>query len=175
MIHRTLRGHTPTWGRDCWFAQTATLIGQVQLGDECSVWYNAVLRGDVNSITLGNRVNVQDGAILHATYQQSKTVIGDRVSIGHRAIVHGCEIHENVLVGMGAIIMDHAVVEANCLIAAGAVVLEGTRCESGSIYAGVPAKKIKSIPPERLRGTVERIADAYLKYAGWYQENDNEE
>lgn len=170
MHHIPLLGHTPKWGKDCWFAPTATLIGDVEMGDECSVWFNAVVRGDVNSIRLGNRVNVQDGAILHATYQQSKTVVGNNVSIGHRAIVHGCRIEDNVLIGMGAIVMDHAVVEANCLIAAGAVVLEGTVCESGSIYAGVPARKVKSVSPEQLSGTVERIAGAYLKYAGWYQQ-----
>ncbi|PHI21705.1 gamma carbonic anhydrase family protein [Lewinellaceae bacterium SD302] len=172
MINKTLRGHTPTWGEDCWFAETATLIGDVTMGDECSVWFNAVVRGDVNSIRMGRRVNVQDGAIIHATFEQSKTTIGDNVSIGHRAIVHGCTIHDNVLIGMGAIVMDHAIVESNCLIAAGAVVLEGTHCESGSIYAGVPAKKVKSISPKQLSGTVERIAGAYLKYAGWYQKND---
>lgn len=173
MINKKLRGFTPKWGEDCWFAETATLIGDVEMGNECSVWFNAVVRGDVNSIKMGNRVNVQDGAIIHATFEQSKTTIGNNVSIGHRAIVHGCTIEDNVLIGMGAIVMDHAVIESNCLIAAGAVVLEGTRCESGSIYAGVPAKKVKDVSPERLSGTVERIAGAYLKYAGWYQEEND--
>ncbi|MEL6275132.1 MAG: gamma carbonic anhydrase family protein [Bacteroidota bacterium] len=167
-----VRGFTPTWGADCFFADNATIIGDVVMGNECSVWFTAVVRGDVNSIRMGNRVNVQDGVIIHGTYEKSATHIGNNVSLGHRAIVHGCTIEDNVLIGMGAIVMDDAVVESNCLIAAGAVVLEGTRCEAGHIYAGVPAKKIKQVSAMQMQGTVERIAGAYVKYAGWFTEED---
>lgn len=164
-----VRGFSPQWGRDCYFAENATVIGDVVMGDECSVWFTAVVRGDVNSIRMGQRVNVQDGAVIHATFERSQTVIGNNVSIGHRAIVHGCTIHDHVLIGMGAIVMDHAVVESGCLIAAGAVVLEGMHCEAGHIYAGVPAKKIKAISEVQLKGEVERIATAYVKYAAWFK------
>lgn len=158
----------PVWGNNCFIAPNCTVVGDVQMGDDCSVWFNAVLRGDVNSIRLGNRVNVQDGAVIHCTYQRSKTVIGNNVSIGHNAIVHGCEVHDNVLIGMGAIVMDGAVIESNTIIAAGAVVLEGTRCTGGSIWAGVPAKKVKDISPEKLTGEVGRIAANYLRYSRWF-------
>lgn len=164
-----VRGFSPQWGRDCYFAENATVIGDVVMGDECSVWFTAVVRGDVSSIRMGQRVNVQDGAVIHATFERSQTVIGNNVSIGHRAIVHGCTIHDHVLIGMGAIVMDHAVVESGCLIAAGAVVLEGMHCEAGHIYAGVPAKKIKAISEVQLKGEVERIATAYVKYAAWFK------
>lgn len=164
-----VRGFTPQWGADCYFADNATIIGDVVMGDECSVWFTAVVRGDVNSIRMGKRVNVQDGAILHATFEKTQTHIGDNVSIGHRALVHGCTIHDNVLIGMGAIVMDNAVVESGCLIAAGAVVLEGMRCEAGHIYAGVPAKKVKPISAEQMKDSVDRIAAAYVKYAGWFK------
>ncbi len=164
-----VRGFSPQWGGDCYFAENATIIGDVVMGDECSVWFTAVVRGDVNSIRMGHRVNVQDGAVIHATFERSQTFIGNKVSIGHRAIVHGCTIHDNVLIGMGAIVMDHAVVESGCLIAAGAVVLEGTHCEAGHIYAGVPARKIKAISEAQLEGEVERIAAAYVRYAGWFK------
>jgi carbonic anhydrase/acetyltransferase-like protein (isoleucine patch superfamily) len=140
------------------------------MGDQCSVWFNAVIRGDVHYIRLGNKVNVQDGAVIHATYKKSPTEIGNNVSIGHNALVHGCRVHDNVLIGMGAILMDDCVVNSNSIIAAGAVVTKGTIIESGSVYAGMPAKKIKDIDPELLTGEVERIADSYIKYAGWYKE-----
>ena len=166
---KSVRGYSPTFGKNCYFSENASLIGDVVMGDECSVWFQAVVRGDVNSIRIGNRVNVQDGAIIHCTYQQAATHIGDNVSIGHRAIVHGCTIHENVLIGMGAIIMDHAVVERNCLIGAGALVLENTHLESGYVYAGVPARKIKAISAERLQDTVNRIANNYVTYSGWFK------
>ena len=166
---KTVRDFTPKFGERCYFAENATIIGDVVMGDECSVWFQAVVRGDVNSIRMGNRVNVQDGAIIHCTYLTAATVIGNNVSIGHRAIVHGCTIHDNVLVGMGAIIMDHAVVEENCLIAAGAVVLENTRCQAGHIYAGVPARPVKAVSPDTFSGTVERIANNYVMYAGWFK------
>lgn len=165
-----VEGVLPKMGSDCFIAPNATIVGDVIMGDECSVWFNAVIRGDVNSIRMGNKVNVQDGAVLHCTYEKTKTIIGDNVSIGHNAIVHGCTIHENVLIGMGSIIMDNAVVHSNTIIAAGAVVLEGTICEAGSIYAGVPAKKVKDIPEEKISGEINRIADNYIKYAGWFKE-----
>ncbi len=165
---KTVRNFTPQFGKDCYLADNATLIGDVVMGDECSVWFQAVVRGDVNSIRMGNRVNVQDGAVIHGTYEKAATYIGNNVSIGHRALVHGCTIHDNVLVGMGAIVMDHTVVESNVLIAAGAVVLENSRLESGHVYAGVPARKVKPISPEVFRHNIERIAKNYVFYAGWF-------
>ena len=170
MIRKTVLGKTPEWGKDCYFAETATVVGDVVMGDECSVWFNAVIRGDVHYIRMGNKVNVQDGAVIHATYKKSPTDIGNNVSIGHNALVHGCTVHDNVLIGMGAIIMDDCVVQSNCIIAAGAVVTKGTVVESGSVYAGMPAKKIKDIDPKLLTGEVERIANSYVKYASWYKE-----
>lgn len=170
MIIKELNGNIPQFGEDCFLAENCVVIGEVQMGDGCSVWYNAVIRGDVHSITLGNKVNVQDGAVIHATYKKSPTIIGNSVSIGHNAIVHGCTVHDNVLIGMGAIVMDDCVLESNTIIAAGAVVTKGTVVKSGSVYAGMPAKKIKDISEELLNGEVNRIADAYLKYASWYKE-----
>ena len=146
------RGFEPKLGEDCWLAENATLVGDIEMGDQCSVWFNAVIRGDVNSIRIGNRVNVQDGAVLHCTYEKTKVVIGDNVSIGHNALIHGCSIESNVLIGMGAIVMDNCHVESNTIIAAGAVLLEGTRVESWSIYAGVPDKKVKTLSPELFKG-----------------------
>lgn len=169
----TVNNKTPAMGSGCFVAPNATIAGDVTMGNECSVWFNAVVRGDVNSITMGNRVNVQDGAVIHCTYQKHATTIGDNVSIGHNAIVHGCTLHNNVLVGMGAIVMDGCVVNSNSIIAAGAVVLEGTIVESGSIYAGVPAKKVKDISPEKITGEIDRIANNYVKYSSWF-ENYNE-
>jgi carbonic anhydrase/acetyltransferase-like protein (isoleucine patch superfamily) len=158
----------PKWGKDCFIAPNATIVGDVIMGDACSVWFNSVVRGDVNSIRLGNKVNIQDGAVIHCTFKRSKTIIGDNVSIGHNAIVHGCTVHDNVLIGMGAIVMDNAVIHSNTIIAAGAVVLEGTVCEGGSIYAGVPAKKVKEISSEKLEGEINRIANNYLNYSKWF-------
>lgn len=169
MLIKELMGKRPKYGEGCYFAENATLIGDVEMGDECSVWFQAVIRGDVHYIKMGNRVNVQDGAVIHATYMKSPTNIGNNVSIGHNALVHGCRIEDNVLVGMGAIIMDDCVVESNSIIAAGAVLTKGTRVESGTVYAGTPAKKLKDIDPELLNGEVLRIAEAYVKYASWYQ------
>lgn len=160
---------TPQFGNDCFIAENATLVGDVIAGDQCSFWFNAVVRGDVNGIRMGNKVNVQDGAIIHCTYQKAATTIGNNVSIGHRAIVHGCTIHDNVLVGMGAIVMDNVVVGSNTIIAAGAVVTEGMQVEPNSIYAGVPAKKIKDISPELTKGEIERIANNYVMYSGWFK------
>lgn len=170
MILKTVLGKTPQWGEDCYFAENCAVIGDVVMGDQCSVWFNAVIRGDVHYIRLGNKVNVQDGAVIHATYRKSPTEIGNNVSIGHNALVHGCVVHDNVLVGMGAIIMDDCVVNSNCIIAAGAVLTKGTVVESGSVYAGTPARKIKDLDPELLTGEVERIANSYIKYASWYKE-----
>ena len=169
MINKKLNGKDPQFGKDCFIAENAVLVGDVIMGDECSIWYNAVLRGDVHYIKMGNKVNVQDGAVVHCTYQKSPTTIGNNVSIGHNAIIHGCTIHDNVLVGMGSIIMDDCIVESNSIIAAGAVVTKGTTVESGTIYAGTPAKKIKDISQELISGEINRIADNYVKYSGWYK------
>lgn len=159
--------HFPQFGTNCFLAENATITGDVVMGDDCSVWYQAVIRGDVHSIRIGNRVNIQDHAIIHCTYQKAPTQIGNSVSIGHRAIVHGCTIHDEVLIGMGAIIMDHAVVHPHVLVAAGAVVTENSVLESGYIYGGVPARKLKTLSEETFRDTVLRIAENYLRYAGW--------
>lgn len=169
-IIKSVRGFTPKFGKDCFLSDNAVVVGDVIMGDNCSIWFNAVVRGDVNSIRLGNKVNVQDGAVIHATYQKASTEIGNNVSIAHNAVVHGCTIHDNVLIGMGAIIMDHAIIESNCIIAAGALVLENTIIESGSVYADVPTKKIKTIDQSLLVGQVNRIADSYIMYSGWYKE-----
>jgi carbonic anhydrase/acetyltransferase-like protein (isoleucine patch superfamily) len=163
----------PAWGEGCFIAPNATIVGDVIMGQQCSVWFNAVVRGDVNSIRMGNKVNVQDGAVIHCTYLRSQTIIGNNVSIGHNAIVHGCTVHDNVLLGMGSIVMDGAVVHSNTIIAAGAVVLEGTVCEGGAVYAGVPAKKVKDISPEKVSGEINRIANNYVNYARWF-DNVNE-
>jgi carbonic anhydrase/acetyltransferase-like protein (isoleucine patch superfamily) len=158
----------PSWGEDCFIAPNATIVGDVIMGNECSVWFNAVIRGDVNSIRIGNKVNVQDGAVIHCTFKRAKTIIGDNVSIGHNAIVHGSTVHDNVLIGMGSIVMDKAIVNSNTILAAGAVVLENTVCEGCAIYAGVPAKKVKAIPEEMVEGEITRIANNYLEYAKWF-------
>lgn len=165
-----VEGKAPVFGADCFIAPNATIVGDVVMGDQCSIWFNAVLRGDVNFIKMGHKVNVQDGACIHCTYLGAATTIGNNVSIGHNAIVHGCTLHDNVLIGMGAIVMDNAVVHSNTIIAAGAVVLENTICEAGSIYAGVPAKRIKPIPEAMINGQIKRIADNYIKYSGWFND-----
>ena len=163
-------GKLPQFGNNCFVAPNATIVGDVIIGDEGSVWFNAVIRGDVNSIKMGNKVNVQDGAVIHCTYQKNATIIGNNVSIGHNALVHGCTIEDNVLIGMGAIVMDRCIVHSNSIIAAGAVVLEGTVVEAGSIYAGVPAKKVKNISQELINGEIDRIANNYVKYASWFDQ-----
>lgn len=165
-----VNGVLPVMGNNCFIAPNATIVGDVVMGDDCSVWFNAVIRGDVNSIRLGNKVNVQDGAVIHCTFEKTKAIVGNNVSIGHNAIVHGCVIDDNVLVGMGAIVMDNAKVGSNSIIAAGAVVLENTVVEPGSIYAGVPAKKVKDISQELISGEINRIANNYLKYSGWFKD-----
>ena len=166
-----VEGKKPQFGNDCFIAHNATIVGDVVMGDQCSVWFNTVIRGDVNYIRMGNKVNVQDNAVIHCTYQKFPTNIGNNVSIGHTAIVHGCTLHDNVLIGMGAIVMDNAVVHSNTIIAAGAVVLENTICEAGSIYAGVPAKKVKDISQEMIHGEIDRIANNYVKYSGWFKDS----
>jgi len=169
MLLKSVRGYTPSYGSNCFFAENATLIGDVILGDEVSVWYQAVVRGDVNSIRIGNIVNIQDGVVIHATYETAATHIGNNVSIGHNAIVHGCTLHDNVLVGMGSIVMDHCEIGSNSIIAAGAVVTQNTIVPPGSIYAGVPARKIKEIDPDLQQNEIQRIAKNYILYASWFK------
>ena len=168
MIIKPVNGKHPEIPEDCFIAENATIVGDVAMGNHCSIWFNAVIRADVHYIKMGDKVNVQDGAVIHATYKTSPTNIGDNVSIGHNAIVHGCTIHDNVLIGMGSIVMDDCVVESNSIIAAGAVVTKNTRVEAGSIYAGIPAKKIKDISEELINGEINRIAENYVKYSGWF-------
>lgn len=167
---KSVNGKTPQIQEDCYVAENATIVGDVKMGNKCSVWFNAVLRGDVHFIKLGNKVNVQDGAVIHATYKKSPTTIGNNVSIGHNALVHGCTIHDNVLIGMGSIVMDDCVINSNSIIAAGAVVTKNTIVESGSVYAGVPAKKVKDINQELINGEINRIADNYIHYSSWFKE-----
>ena len=169
MILRELNGKKPQFGEDCFFAENSVVVGEVTMGNQCSIWYNAVIRGDVHYIKMGNKVNVQDGAVIHATYKIYPTIIGNNVSIGHNALVHGCVVHDNVLIGMGAIVMDDCVIESNSIIAAGAVLTKGTHVPSGTIFAGVPAKKIKDISEELISGEIDRIANNYVKYSGWYK------
>ena len=167
---KPVRGFTPVFGENCYLSETAVIVGDVISGDDCSFWFNCVVRGDVNSIRIGDRVNIQDGAVIHCTFERSRTTIGNRVSIGHNALVHGCTLHDNVLVGMGSIIMDNAVVHSGSIIAAGAVILENTVVESGWIWAGVPAKPVKKVREEFVTGQIDRIADNYLMYSSWFKE-----
>jgi carbonic anhydrase/acetyltransferase-like protein (isoleucine patch superfamily) len=164
-----VRGIQPQFGENVFIAENATIVGEVTMGNDCSVWFNAVVRGDVHFIKIGNKVNIQDGAVIHCMYQKCPTIIGNNVSIGHNALVHGCTIHDNVLIGMGSIVMDNCVVESNSIIAAGAVVLEGTHVEAGSIYAGVPAKKVKEVSKELFEGEINRIANNYVMYSSWFK------
>jgi len=167
-IVKTIRGYTPQFGANCFLAETAVVVGEVIMGENCTVWFNAVVRGDVHSIKIGNNTNIQDGAIIHCTYQKAKTVIGNNVSIAHNAIVHGCTVEDNVLIGMGAIIMDDAVIGTGSVIAAGAIILPKTTVEPGSIYAGVPAKRIKDVGDE-MKEVIIRTARNYPMYAGWFK------
>jgi carbonic anhydrase/acetyltransferase-like protein (isoleucine patch superfamily) len=169
-IIKAVKGKFPQIPEDCYVAENATIVGEVSMGKNCSVWFNAVIRVDVHFIKIGDKVNVQDGAVIHATYQKSPTTIGNNVSIGHNAIVHGCTIQDNVLIGMGSIIMDDCVIESNSIVAAGAVVSKNTIVESGTIYAGVPAKKIKDISKELISGEIDRIANNYVEYSSWFKE-----
>ena len=168
-IIKPVNGKHPQISNDCFIAENATIVGEVFIGKQCSVWFNTVIRGDVHFIKIGNKVNIQDGAVIHATFQKSPTTIGNNVSIGHNAIVHGCTIQDNVLIGMGSIVMDDCVIESNSIIAAGAVVTKSTRVESGTIYAGVPAKKIKNISKEMISGEIDRIANNYIEYSSWFK------
>ena len=165
-----VKGVFPQIGENCYIAPNATIVGDVIMGADCSIWFNAVLRGDVNAIRIGNKVNIQDGAVVHCTYQKTRAIIGNNVSVGHNAIVHGCVIKDNVLIGMGAIVMDNAEIGSNSIIAAGAVVLEGTKVEAGTIYAGVPARNVKDISPDLIHGEIDRIANNYVMYSGWFKD-----
>ena len=169
MLIKTVRGFSPQWGSDCFVAENATLIGDLIMGDQCSVWYQAVIRADVNAIRIGNRVSIQDGAVIHATFEKAGTIIGDDVSIGHNAIVHGCTLKDRVLVGMGSIIMDNCIVGSNSIIAAGSVVTQNTHVPEGTIFAGIPARKIKDIDPKLQKGEIDRIAKNYLMYSSWFK------
>jgi carbonic anhydrase/acetyltransferase-like protein (isoleucine patch superfamily) len=171
MLIKSVKGKSPQIPEDCYIAENATIVGEVYIGENCSVWFNAVLRGDVNSITIGNKVNIQDGAVIHCTYQKHPTVIGNNVSIGHNAIVHGCIIHDNVLIGMGAIVMDNCVIESNSIVAAGSVITQNTVVPSGTIFAGVPAKKVKDIDQSDFAGEIERISNNYVMYSSWFKED----
>ncbi|MDD4246547.1 MAG: gamma carbonic anhydrase family protein [Dysgonamonadaceae bacterium] len=171
---KSVRGFTPKMGENIYLAENATIIGDVVIGDDCSIWYNTVLRGDVNSIRIGNRVNIQDGTVIHTLYQKSVSIIGDDVSIGHNAIIHGAKIENYALIGMGAIVLDHAVVGEGAIIAAGSVVLSGTQVEPGSIYAGAPAKFVKKVDPKQAKEMNQKIAHNYLMYSDWYKEEDND-
>ncbi|EGV42714.1 gamma carbonic anhydrase family protein [Bizionia argentinensis JUB59] len=169
-IIKSVNGKSPQIPEDCFIAENATIVGDVTMGATCSVWFNAVIRGDVHFIKMGNKVNIQDGAVIHATYQKSPTTIGNNVSIGHNAIVHGCTIHDNVLIGMGSIVMDDCIIESNSIVAAGAVLTKNTHIKTGSIYAGVPAKKVKDISEELISGEIHRIAENYVAYSSWFKE-----
>ncbi|MFI3320965.1 MAG: gamma carbonic anhydrase family protein [Rikenellaceae bacterium] len=168
---KEVRGITPKIAEGVYLSENATIIGDVTIGKECSIWFNAVLRGDVNTITVGNRVNIQDGAVIHTLYKKSTTTIGNNVSIGHNAVIHGATIEDNCLIGMGAVVLDNAVIEKGSIVAANALILTGTRVEAGTIWAGVPAKKIKTVDPEQNRDIIERIANDYLMYSSWYSED----
>ncbi len=170
MLIKSVNGKSPSIPKDCYVAENATIVGEVTIGTSCSIWFNAVIRGDVNFITIGNKVNIQDGAIIHCTYEKHPTIIGNNVSIGHNAIVHGCTIQDNVLIGMGAIVMDNCVIESNSIVAAGAVIVQNTIVASGTIWAGVPAKKIKDIDQSDFAGEIERISNNYVMYSSWFKE-----
>lgn len=167
---RSVRGLRPSISETCFIADNATVVGDVVVGEFCSIWFNAVVRGDVNSIRIGNYCNIQDGSVIHCTYKGASTKIGNYVSVGHQALIHGCDLKDHVLVGMGAIVMDHAIIEEYVIIAAGAVVLENSRCESGYIYAGIPAKKIKAITNEQ-REMLDKLPHNYVMYSTWFKED----
>ena len=167
---KKVKGIFPKFGEGVYLSENATIVGDVVMGDNCSVWFNAVVRGDVNYIRIGNKVNIQDGAIVHCTYKKAATEIGNNVSIGHNAMVHGCKIKDNVLIGMGSIVMDNCIIESNSIIAAGSIILEGTHVKSGSIYAGVPAKKVKELNEEQTARLIEGISDNYVLYSSWFKD-----
>jgi carbonic anhydrase/acetyltransferase-like protein (isoleucine patch superfamily) len=165
---KSVRGTEPRFGENCWLADNATVVGDVRMGLDCTVWFNAVVRGDVNSITFGDRCNIQDGAVIHCTYQRTKTTIGNNVSIAHNAIVHGCTIEDEVLIGMGAIVMDGAVIGSRSIIAAGAIITQNTVVPPGSIYAGNPARFLKAVSAEQAEVFM-RTATNYIMYADWFK------
>ena len=169
MLIKSVLGKKPLWGRDCFFADNATLIGDIVIGDFCSIWFNTVIRGDVNKIRIGNNVNIQDGSVVHATYKKASTSIGNHVSIGHNSTIHGCIIEDYVLIGMGSVVMDHSKISSNTIIAAGSVITESTFVEPNSVYGGVPAKKIKGIEQSKSKKEIERIAKNYIIYSNWYK------
>ena len=169
MLIKSIKGKAPSHGLDCFFAENSTLLGDVKIGDEVSVWYQAVVRGDVNIIRIGNRVNIQDGVVIHGTFEKSSTHIGNNVSIGHNAIIHGCKIHDNVLIGMGSIVMDNCEIGSNSIVAAGAVVIQNTIVPPGTVFAGIPAKKIKDIDINLQKNEIERIAQNYIMYSSWFK------
>ena len=171
MLIKDVNGKSPKIPSDCFVAENATIVGDVSFGEKCSVWFNAVIRGDVNFIKIGNKVNIQDGAVIHCTYQKHPTIIGNNVSIGHNAIVHGCVVHDNVLIGMGAIVMDNCVIHSNSIVGAGSVVTQNTVIESGAIYAGIPAKKVKDIDQSDFAGEIDRISNNYVMYSSWFKED----
>ena len=162
-----VKGVYPSIGKDCFLAENSTIVGDVTIGKHCSVWFSVVIRGDVNFITIGDNTNIQDGAVIHCTYLKAPTIIGNNVSIGHNALVHGCVINDYVLIGMGAIVMDHALVEEFCIIAAGTIVLENMRCESGFLYAGIPARKIKPLTEEQI-ALLKKLPENYKMYSNWF-------
>jgi carbonic anhydrase/acetyltransferase-like protein (isoleucine patch superfamily) len=170
MLIKSVNGKSPIIPKDCYIAENATIIGDVSFGKQCSVWFNAVIRGDVNFIKIGDKVNIQDGVVIHCTYKKNPTIIGNNVSIGHNAIVHGCTVHDNVLIGMGAIVMDNCVIESNSIVAAGAVITQNTVVDSGTIWAGVPAKKVKDISQSNFAEEIERISNNYVLYSAWFKE-----
>lgn len=172
MLIKSVNGKSPLIPDDCYVAENATIVGEVTIGHSCSVWFNAVIRGDVHFISIGNKVNIQDGAVIHCTYKKHPTIIGNNVSIGHNAIVHGCTIQDNVLIGMGAIVMDNCVIESNSIVAAGSVITQNTIVESGTIWAGVPAKKVKEINQSDFAGEIERISNNYVMYSNWFKEEE---
>ena len=172
MLIKSVNGKTPSIPEDCYVAENATIVGDVTFGSNCSVWFNTVIRGDVNVIRIGDKVNIQDGAVIHCTYQKHPTIIGNNVSIGHNAIVHGCVILDNVLIGMGAIVMDNCVIESNSIVAAGAVITQNTVVGAGTIWAGVPAKKVKDIDQSNFAGEIERISNNYVMYSSWFKEEE---
>ncbi|SHF84249.1 Carbonic anhydrase or acetyltransferase, isoleucine patch superfamily [Flavobacterium segetis] len=173
MLIKSVNGKTPSIPDDCYIAENATIVGEVSFGEKCSVWFNAVIRGDVNYIKIGDKVNIQDGAVVHCTYQKHPTIIGNNVSIGHNAIVHGCTIQDNVLIGMGSIVMDGCIIESNSIVAAGSVITQNTVIKAGTIWAGIPAKKIKDIDQSDFSGEIGRISNNYVMYSGWFKSDDN--
>jgi len=169
MLVKSVRGFTPEYGKECYFAENSSIIGDLKIGNNCSIWFQAVIRADVNSIRIGDRVNIQDGAIIHATFEKSSTTIGNDVSIGHNAIVHGCRIENNVLIGMGSIIMDDCIIGTNSIVAAGCVLAKGTIVPPNSIYGGIPGKKIKSVDKSLKKNEIERVAKSYITYSSWFK------